>query len=200
MQTAKEIKPHPRIAPCVIMWSATSWMLVHAYTTSVGKAKWSGPHQQRWHENKFNFHSVTCYTKSIVSRIHVNTTKPRNITCTLVATSVILRSLEFIPIPHYTLQLLRNINLLLLLYPGILHERMFSVYISLLVCCHVCCHFVYNHVVDIQLCHQRNLNRTRHDVVVMIVVIHATLLAMCYSIVPHATLILFISHIHVSTT
>ena len=40
------------------------------------------------------FHNVTCYTNSIVSRIHVNTTKLHNITCTLVATCVILRSLE----------------------------------------------------------------------------------------------------------
>jgi hypothetical protein len=40
------------------------------------------------------FHNVTCYTNSLVSRIHVNTTKVRNITCTLVATGVILRSLE----------------------------------------------------------------------------------------------------------
>ena len=40
------------------------------------------------------FHSVTCYANSRVSRIHVNTTKLRNITCTLVATSVILWSLE----------------------------------------------------------------------------------------------------------
>ena len=36
------------------------------------------------------FHNVTCYTNSIVSRIHVNTTKLRNIICTLVATVVIL--------------------------------------------------------------------------------------------------------------
>jgi hypothetical protein len=42
------------------------------------------------------FHSVTCYTNLIVSCIHVNTTKLRNITCTLVATAFILRSLECI--------------------------------------------------------------------------------------------------------
>ena len=42
------------------------------------------------------FHNVTCYTNPIVSRIHVNTTKLRNITCTLVATCVIIRSLKFI--------------------------------------------------------------------------------------------------------
>ena len=40
------------------------------------------------------FHNVTCYTNSTVTRIHVNTTELRYITCTLVATSVILRSLE----------------------------------------------------------------------------------------------------------
>ena len=37
------------------------------------------------------FHSVTCYTNSLVSRIHVNITKLRNITCTSIASSVILR-------------------------------------------------------------------------------------------------------------
>ena len=40
------------------------------------------------------FHDVTCYTNSIVSHIHVNTTKLCNIMCTLVATGVILQSLE----------------------------------------------------------------------------------------------------------
>ena len=40
------------------------------------------------------FHNVTCYTNSIVSRIHVNTTKLCNNTCTLVAIGVILHSLE----------------------------------------------------------------------------------------------------------
>ena len=40
------------------------------------------------------FHNVTCYTNSTVSRIHVNTTKLCNTMCTLVATGVILRSLE----------------------------------------------------------------------------------------------------------
>jgi hypothetical protein len=38
------------------------------------------------------FHNVTCYTKSIVSCIHVNTTKLCNITCIFVAMGVILRS------------------------------------------------------------------------------------------------------------
>ena len=106
MQATKEVHPHPHIAPCVNMLSvtpysypsssscATCWKLVHAYVTSPGKTKWSGPHQQRWEENDFKFHSVTCYANSLVSHIHVNTTKLRNITCTLVTTSVILWSLE----------------------------------------------------------------------------------------------------------
>ena len=40
------------------------------------------------------FHSVTCYTNSIVSRIHTNTTKQCNIMYTLIAIGVILRNLE----------------------------------------------------------------------------------------------------------
>ena len=58
------------------------------------KAKWSGPQQQRWGEIEFKFHSVTSYTDSIISCIHVNTTKLCNIMCSLVVTCVILRSLE----------------------------------------------------------------------------------------------------------
>ena len=76
---------------------ATCWMLVHAYATSPRMAIWSGPHQWRWLENEFKFHSVTYYIDSmLVSLVHVNTTKLCNITCTLVATGVILRSLECI--------------------------------------------------------------------------------------------------------
>jgi hypothetical protein len=40
------------------------------------------------------FRNITCHTNSIVLCIHVNTAKIRNITCTLVATRVVLRSLE----------------------------------------------------------------------------------------------------------
>jgi hypothetical protein len=47
------------------------------------------------------FHNITCYTNFVVSHIHVNTTKLRNITCTLVATGGILRSLECTTIPDY---------------------------------------------------------------------------------------------------
>jgi hypothetical protein len=39
-------------------------------------------------------HNVTYYINSIASHIHVNNTKFHNITCILVATCVILRSLE----------------------------------------------------------------------------------------------------------
>ena len=38
------------------------------------------------------FHNATWYTNVIESRIHANTVKLHNITCTLVATSVIIRS------------------------------------------------------------------------------------------------------------
>jgi hypothetical protein len=42
------------------------------------------------------FLNITCYTNSIVSRIHVSTTKLHNIMCTLVTTGVILQSLRCI--------------------------------------------------------------------------------------------------------
>ena len=69
-------------------------MLVHAHVISPGKIKWSGPHHTIRMLHFVLFHSVTCYTNPTVTRIHVNTTKLRNITCTLVATGVILQSLE----------------------------------------------------------------------------------------------------------
>jgi hypothetical protein len=49
------------------------------------------------------FHNVTSYTIPIISLIHVNTTELRNVTCTLVATGVILRSLEcsLFGFPHF---------------------------------------------------------------------------------------------------
>jgi hypothetical protein len=60
----------------------------------LGKAKWSGPHHNIKILHFVSFHSVTCYTDSMVSRIHVNPTKLRNIMCTLIATGVIIRNLE----------------------------------------------------------------------------------------------------------
>ena len=53
------------------------------------------------HISFVSFHNVTCFTNSIVSHIHVNTTKLRSIMCTLVATCVILRSLECTTIHDY---------------------------------------------------------------------------------------------------
>ena len=111
MQTAKEVNPHPRIASCVNMWSATFFLffffiiIIRCHLLNVSAciyhiawegAKGSGPHQQRWEENESKLHSVTSYTNSIVSCIHVNTTKLRNITCTLVVTGVMLRTSECI--------------------------------------------------------------------------------------------------------
>jgi hypothetical protein len=75
-------------------YHATCWMLVHACATSPRKAKWSGPHHTMRMLHFVLFHNVRCYTNPIGSHIHANTTKLRNITCTLVATCVILRSLE----------------------------------------------------------------------------------------------------------
>ena len=43
------------------------------------------------------FRNVTCYTNSMLSHIHINTTLFLNTTCTLVATSVVLWSLESTP-------------------------------------------------------------------------------------------------------
>ena len=69
-------------------------MLVHAYATSPRKTKWSEPHHIIKMLHFVLFYNVTWYTNSIVSRIHVNTTNLCNITCTLVATGVILWSVE----------------------------------------------------------------------------------------------------------
>ena len=66
------------------------------------------------------FHNVTCYTNSIVSHIRINAKKLRNITCTLVATCVILSSLEctkLCMVFSFTC-LLVSLTLLLGLYAG----------------------------------------------------------------------------------
>ena len=97
MQTTKETTPHPRIVPGVNMWSVTFFyhlLNVGACICHIpheGHVEWTTPTEVRG--NEFKFHSVTRYTDSRVSCIHVNTTNSRNITCTLVATCVILRSL-----------------------------------------------------------------------------------------------------------
>ena len=113
MQTIEEVNPHPRIVSCVNMQSVTflflfyfsssyvtGWMWVHAYATSPGKAKWSGPHHTTKMLHFVLFHNVTCDIDSIVSRVHVNTTNLCNITCTLVAKGVILWSLGCMQLPY----------------------------------------------------------------------------------------------------
>ena len=84
VQATKEVNSHPRIALCVNMWSVFFFFFFFL----------SGVDHTNEDERKMNskFHSVTCYTNSIVSRIHVNTKKVRNIMCTLVATCVIQQS------------------------------------------------------------------------------------------------------------
>ena len=112
MQTIKEVNPHPCIVPCVNMWSVTFlfffffFFLCHLVECwcmhpphHLGRPSGVDYTDMRTNSNCSHisfllFHDVTCYTDPIVSRIHINTTKLRNITCTLVATGVILRSLE----------------------------------------------------------------------------------------------------------
>jgi hypothetical protein len=103
MQTTQEVNPHPRIAPSVNMWSVFFFFFCHFVECwcvrpphHPGKAKCSGPHHTIKMLHFMLFRSVTRYTNSTTSRIHVNTTQLRNITCTLIAIGVILRSLECI--------------------------------------------------------------------------------------------------------
>ena len=106
MQSAKEVNPHPRIAPCVkyvechlliLIFYLLLMPLVECWCMHIPH-RLGRPttmcHQRRWHENEIKFHSVTCYTNSTISCIHVNTTKLRNITCTLVATRCDTTELE----------------------------------------------------------------------------------------------------------
>ena len=113
MQITKEVNPHPHIAPCVNIWSVTFlflfFVLCHllnvgtcvCHIAQEGQVEWTtisiGDGRKNSicpHISSVLFRNVTCYTNSIISRIHVNTTKLYNIRCILVATSVILHNLE----------------------------------------------------------------------------------------------------------
>ena len=117
MHTTQEVNPHPRIAPCANMWSVIFFffffLLLLLMSLVEGQCmrlphrpgRPSGvDHTSILDDKKTNsncphisfalLHNVTCYTKPTTSRIHVNTTKLWNITCTLVATCMIQQSLE----------------------------------------------------------------------------------------------------------
>jgi hypothetical protein len=90
----QHVECHLLILLILLLMTLVACWCMHIYATSPRKAKWSGPHHTIKRLHFVLFHSVTCYTKSIISCIQVNTTKLHNITCALVATGVILRSLE----------------------------------------------------------------------------------------------------------
>jgi hypothetical protein len=113
MQTTKEVNPRLHIVPCVNMWSVTFlffffFFLCHLLNVGacVHHIAWEGHEVDHTSvgDGRTNsncprisfvlFHNVTCYTYSIASHIYINTNKLCNITCNLVATSVILWSLE----------------------------------------------------------------------------------------------------------
>ena len=83
-----------------------------------GRVGWTTPHHTIRISHFVSFHNVICYTNSIASRIHANTTKLHNITCTLVATGVILWRLGFswlsvFPVPFIARNIYRGVLLLI---------------------------------------------------------------------------------------
>ena len=106
-QTTQEVNPHPRIAQyveCHLL--ILTLLLLHLLLMPLVEC-WCmhmphRPERPRGVDHTTPLKCCTlcystvssCYTNSIISRIHVNTTKLLNITSTLVAAGVILRSLE----------------------------------------------------------------------------------------------------------
>ena len=107
MQASKENNPYPRITPCVNKWSVFFLILILILFIMPLVECWcmhmphcpgrpSGVGHTNEDERSMNSNFIVSHATliSIVSLVHVNTTKCGNITCTLVATCVILRSLE----------------------------------------------------------------------------------------------------------
>ena len=71
---------------------------MHIPFAQEGRVEWTTLTERRGEERRMNSKSIVSHATLILkgSCIHVNTTKIRNITCTLVATCVILRSLEWL--------------------------------------------------------------------------------------------------------
>ena len=98
MQTTKEVDPHPCMRYVIVYgvspfassssssFDATCWMLVHAYATSPGKAKWSGPHQRRWEKKHvlFPIYMIAFLNGAISMEIYIHP-KLYNITRSLIS-------------------------------------------------------------------------------------------------------------------
>jgi hypothetical protein len=113
LQTTQEVNSHPHITLCVNMWNVFFFFFFLCHLLNVGACvrhiarEGHGVDHISVGDKRTNsncphisfvlFRNVTCYTNSIASRIHVNTTKLCNVMCTLVATGAILRPLECTP-------------------------------------------------------------------------------------------------------
>ena len=115
MQSIQEVNPHPRIAPCgvsffILILNLLPLVECFCMLPPHRPGRSSGVEHTNIGDGRTNsicphisfvlFYNVTCYTDYIVSHIHVNTTEVHNITCTLVATCVVLWNLECICKPN----------------------------------------------------------------------------------------------------